>query len=129
MWGDATSPVTEHDVPKIVWDIWTKINFDQDRSIVRAYVNAYTYGTEGSIHTDSDRDDSKTHLIYINPSWKPEWAGETVFFVNNEIFRAILPKPGRMVEFPGNIPHDARSVSRLSNVLRKVLVYKSMPCS
>jgi len=131
--GGSTSPqrtdinIKEEDVPKLIWNIWQKINLENDRRLTRVYVNGYTYGTEGAIHTDSNFEESKTHMMYINKEWKPAWAGETVFLKNNEIIGAILPKPGRFIEFPGNLPHAARSVSRLSGVLRKVLVFKSEP--
>lgn len=121
--------IEKEDVPELIWKIWTRINGNNNKRLVRAYVNGYTFGTEGAIHIDSPHAGNKTHLMYINTEWKPEWAGETVFFMNGEIFRSILPKPGRFIEFPGNIPHDARSVSRLSGVLRRVLVLKSMPCN
>lgn len=121
--------VEKEDVPELIWKIWTRINRNSDLRLIRAYVNGYTFGTEGAIHIDSPLPEYKTHMMYINTEWKPEWAGETVFFIDNEIFRSILPKPGRFIDFPGYLQHDARSVSRLCGILRRVLVFKSMPMS
>lgn len=126
---ETAKSLTQEDLPEFIWKIWTRINNQSNRKLIRAYVNGYTYGTEGSIHIDSTITGNKTHMIYINTEWKPHWAGETIFLVNDEIFRSILPKPGRLVEFSGSIPHCARSVSRLSGILRKVLVLKSLPCN
>jgi len=110
---------------QLFWDIWKRIN-TRGSKLVRVYSNAYTYGTEGAIHIDSFNPDSKTHMIYINETWNKDWAGETCFFENNEILAAVLPKPGRYIEFPGVIEHAARSVSKFCPVVRKVLVYKSI---
>lgn len=129
VYTETNVTIEEKDVPDLIWNIWKRINSNNDKRLIRAYVNGYTFGTEGAIHIDSPHSGNKTHMIYINTKWNPEWAGETAFFMNNEIFRSILPKPGRLIEFPGNIPHVARSVSRLSGVLRRVLVLKSMPCN
>lgn len=111
---------------EIFWNIWERINLDGSRKLIRLYSNAYTYGTEGTFHTDSKNNDGQTHLIYINPTWDINWAGETVFAQGNEIARAVIPKPGRLVEFSGTIFHAARSVSKFCPTARKVLVYKSV---
>jgi len=109
----------------LIWNIWERINVHGNK-LIRIYSNAYTYGTEGAIHKDSDNPNSKTHMIYINEVWNKDWAGETCFFENDDILGAILPKPGRFIEFPGTIEHAARSVSKFCPVVRKVLVYKSI---
>jgi hypothetical protein len=92
---------------------------------IRAYSNAYTYGTEGYVHTDSDVDTDRTVLIYLNKEWDRDWAGETVFFNDSEIIESILPKYGRVVVFPSNTPHVARSVSRKCTKDRRILTIKA----
>lgn len=122
-------PINQEDIEyPILWQIWNKINVNQDRKLVRLYSNAYTYGTEGDVHTDSHNASSITHLIYINDIWNVRWAGETIFLNNfaDEIQLSVIPKPGRMVEFSGVIKHAARSITKYCPVLRKVLVYKSI---
>lgn len=92
------------------------------------YINGNTYGTEGYPHIEvfgRRRDWQYTALIYCSRAWKPEWAGETVFFDDNdEICAASLPKPGRALVFRGNIKHVARSPSRFCPIERRVLVFK-----
>ena len=125
---DYTIPADVSALPEIFQDIWARLNRNNDRDLVRLYSNAYTYGTEGAIHKDSGIKDNTTHLMYINMSWRADWAGETVFLdKNEEIYRAILPSPGRLVEFAGDIPHAARSVTKFCPVVRQVIVFKSNP--
>lgn len=67
----------------------------------------------------SDTNFAHTHvnttlLYYANSSWKPEWAGETLFF-NEEMTEVLFTsvyKPGRIILFDGGIPHTIRSQSR-----------------
>lgn len=93
--------------------------------VIRCYSNAYSFGTEGYPHTDSQIDSDMTVVVYLNESWKPEWAGETVFFDDDdEIHTAVLPKCGRVVVFPSAMLHVARSVSRICSQLRMVFVLK-----
>jgi len=116
----------QNEIPELLWNIWSRIN-KKNLRLIRVYSNAYTYGTEGSFHLDSPVPENLTYLIYLNKDWNPDYAGETVFMYNNEIIKAVLPKYGRLVIFPGNIWHAARSVSHLCPQARKILVYKAMP--
>lgn len=94
--------------------------------LVRCYVNAHTYGIEGYPHTDSRSPGHFTSLIYLNKTWCPEWAGETVFFNHaGDIVQSVIPRYGRLVIFDGRIPHAARSLSRRCGELRQTLVLKS----
>lgn len=93
--------------------------------IIRCYANAYTFGTEGYPHTDSKIDSDMTVVLYMNKQWRPEWAGETVFFDHeDEILQAVLPRFNRLVVFPSAMLHVGRSVSRICSDLRMVFVLK-----
>jgi SM-20-related protein len=108
--------------------LWSKIQqaYLPSYTVIRAYSNAYTYGTEGYVHTDSSIDTDLTVLIYLNEElWNRDWAGETVFFDDNDIVKAVLPKFKRIVIFPSNIDHVARSVSRACTVDRRILTFKA----
>jgi hypothetical protein len=116
--------------------LWTTIkNLIGERSLLRVYINAYTYGTDGYAH----RDDiwipknfgpdalSETVIVYLNEKWDIDWAGETVIFDDNdEIEKSVLPKYGRVLSFNSNKLHAARPLSRACSSLRSVLVFKTI---
>jgi hypothetical protein len=94
--------------------------------LVRCYANAHTFGVEGYLHTDSQHEGNYTAVVYLNPVWKPEWAGELVLFDEaGDLVCAILPKPGRVAVIPGTVRHAARGVSRICPAVRVSLAYKS----
>jgi hypothetical protein len=72
----------EHMLNKI--KITTKKNF----AIGRVYANGQTYGLSGSYHQDTpdNGDIYKTFLYYVNPSWKSEWGGSTLFKQDEEVY-------------------------------------------
>lgn len=121
-----TDEIKKEELPLPLWNLWERINIHKKR-LIRVYSNAYTYGTEGTLHVDSPVPDNFTYLIYLNKKWEAEYAGETVFFDKGEIIKSVLPKYGRLVVFPGNIWHAARSVSRYCPEVRKIIVYKGIP--
>jgi SM-20-related protein len=96
---------------------------------VNAYVNGYTYGTDGYPHVEvlhPRAAEQRSILIYCCPRWEPAWGGETVFFDGDgDIAAAILPKPGRVLVFRGDILHVARAPSRFCPMERRVLVFKA----
>ena len=109
-------------------DLWLKLKDDtlNGHSLVRCYANAHTFGVEGYPHTDSRLPGNYTTIVYINPIWKPEWAGETVFINDlGDITQAVLPKPGRMVVFDGRVMHAARGLSRVCPAMRATLMFKT----
>lgn len=112
-----------------VWALWQAVraNHLPGHRVIRAYLNAHTYGTEGAIHVDTRYPDQYTVMLYAHPAWMPDWAGETVFFDHerSEIVAAVHPKPGRLVYFDGRIPHVARGVTRTCPALRTVVVFKT----
>src|SRR5262249_31001180 len=68
----------------------TRLN---DGVLLRCYLNGYTYGTDGYFHSDSDRPDEHTAIVFMNERWDPDWAGETVFLDEcGDIIRSVLPK-------------------------------------
>lgn len=112
----------------ILQEIWMKLRDGPLRGhvLLRCYANAHTYGTEGYPHLDARQPDFFTTIFYVNPVWKPDWAGETVFFnADRDIAKAVLPKPGRLVIFPGNILHVARGLSRACPAMRVTLMFKT----
>jgi len=96
-------------------------------TLVRCYANGHTFGSDGSLHTDSVSPRSFTSIYYPHDRWSPNWGGETVFFNREEtdIVASIYPKPNRLLIFQGAIPHVARGVSRICPVLRVTLMFKT----
>jgi SM-20-related protein len=96
------------------------------RTLIRCYANAHAYGSDGTIHTDSKRDNSYTAVYYPHADWHPSWGGETVIFNadKTDIIAAVYPKPNRLVVFRGDLPHVARGVSRICPELRITCMFK-----
>jgi SM-20-related protein len=109
---------------------WQQLNramFAGDHDLYRCYANAQSYGSDGTLHTDSKSEHSITSVYYPHEKWEPNWAGETLIFNANktDIVAAVYPRPNRLLAFPGNAPHVARGVSRTCPVLRTTLMFKS----
>lgn len=116
-----------------LWD-QLKAILSEDTVLVRAYINGYTYGTDGYAHRDDpwinerygSNTSSETCIFYLNKEWHYDWAGETVIFNEHmEIENAVLPKANRLLIFDSNKMHAARPLSRCCTELRKVLVFKT----
>jgi SM-20-related protein len=131
--GDDIAPLLADADPTIhaMWERWKIVG--GDRKLVRIYVNGYTYGTEGYVHMDNPRTPPdgwqwETILVYCNPKWNMQWAGETVFFGENyrEIIYSSAPVPKRIVIFRGDLLHVGRSSSRVCPVMRKTLACKTL---
>jgi len=95
--------------------------------LIRCYANGHTYGCDGAGHTDAKEPHNYTSVYYPHKFWRPDWAGETVFFNpdKTDIIGCVYPKPNRMVVFDGRIPHVARGVSRICPALRVTLMFKT----
>ncbi len=125
---DAEHVLMENDSLGPIQDLWRQLKSGllAGHTLVRCYANAHTFGVEGYPHTDSRTPGNYTTICYVNPVWKPEWAGETVFFNDmGDIAHAVLPKPGRVVQFDGRILHAARGLSRMSPAMRVTLMFKT----
>ena len=93
--------------------------------MLRFYFNAYTYGTDGWPHTDTERKNEQTAVLYLTDKWEPAWAGETVVFDDKgDVALAALPRRNRMLTFPSNALHAPRPLARAFTGLRVVLVVK-----
>ena len=109
-------------------DLWLKLKAEvlPGHALVRCYANAHTFGVEGYPHIDSRTEGNYTTICYVNPMWRPEWAGETVFFNDvGDIVQAVLPKPGRVIVFDGRVTHAARALSRICPAMRVTLMFKT----
>jgi SM-20-related protein len=130
-------PWFEQNNPEVAW-LWKKINqtipsqTGHPRTLVRAYINGYTFGTDGYAHRDDpwikDKHgvESETFIIYLNDRWDKNWAGETVVYTEDgEIEKSVLPKLGRILIFDSSKEHAARPLSRIYQGLRLIMTFKT----
>ena len=94
--------------------------------IDRSYINVYFPYTPTALHSDHNDPAAISFLVYANPHWQADWAGETQFFTDNaqEVKQSILPQGGRVILFDSNIPHTARAPAVLCPVPRFTLTIK-----
>lgn len=97
-------------------------------TLARCYANGYPFGSEGSVHYDSDVPSHWTAIYYPHLEWSPDYAGETVFFDSDrtDIIASAYPRPNRLVVFRGIIPHVARAITRACPELRITLMFKTL---
>jgi len=84
--------------------------FAETHEVLSISFNKSSFGTSDLVHVDSTDNNNYTILAYINPEWSVDWGGETLFYDSNlqEIVKAIIPKPGRVIIFDSTLPHSAR---------------------
>jgi len=110
---------TEYMLNKI--KIITKKNF----IINRVYANGQTYGLSGSYHQDAfdNGDIYKTFLYYVNPNWKSEWGGSTLFQKNEEVYTQPFISNNAIL-FDSTIYHVGLEPTRHCKDLRVTVAFK-----
>lgn len=104
---------------------WLLEQLPPTSKILRFYLNAHTFGTDGWPHTDTDRRGERTVLLYLNDKWQSAWGGETAIFdARGDVSDAVLPRRNRLLVFPSDALHAPRPLTRAFNGLRVVLVVK-----
>jgi hypothetical protein len=93
--------------------------------LINVYANANRTGDADEVHKDGDEPGYPTAILYANPRWEPEWAGETVFYneTRDEFVRSVYPRPGRIAIFDGRIWHNARVPTRHYGGIRVTVVF------
>jgi hypothetical protein len=77
----------------------------------RMHCNMHLYGDVQHPHTDLAN--GVTAVYFANPHWETNWMGETIFYNDDgEPLYAVLPKPGRLAVFNGEILHRGGVPSR-----------------
>ena len=113
----------------LIWRLWDDAVrvLLPGHTLVRCYANALQYGSDGTVHSDSEVPTSFTSVYYPHGRWDPNWGGETLFYTSDksDILAVSYPRPGRLVTFPGTIPHRAAGVSRTCPLLRITLMFKT----
>lgn len=131
---DNTVDVTENvkNYPSPLFSVyldWLRKNLvSPEDKLLRFYLNAHTFGTDGFPHTDTTRSGEASIILYLTPEWKPEWCGETVVFdASGNIVAAAMPKLNRLFSFPSNALHSPRPLAKEFTGLRVVCVAKFAP--
>lgn len=114
----------------LIYEFWKYLKTTdtlKGHRLIRCYANGYPYGSDGSVHTDTNQLNTFTSIYYPHPGWNPDWGGETVFFNydKTDAIGCVYPKPNRMVVFDGRIPHVGRGVSRTCPLMRVTLMFKT----
>ena len=109
-----------------IWELMVG-RVDRTLQIQRIFLNGHTFGLGDSIHDDGGPG-SYTFLLYVNPVWRPEWGGETMFYnvSVDDVVAAVLPKPGRVIFFDGRLPHAGRAPARGFTGLRVTLAFQTV---
>jgi SM-20-related protein len=110
--------------------MWCAIveRFIPGQRLGRCYANRLEPGVGGGVHRDSNDPSHLTLIYYPNLSWSPRDAGETLFYddAEEEVIKAVTPRPNRLVVFRGTIPHVARPFSPLAPTDRITLMFKTI---
>lgn len=98
---------------------WLLEQLPQSSKILRFYLNARTFGTDGWPHIDTDRQGERTGILYLNDKWQPAWGGETAIFnARGDVTDAVLPRRNRLLVFPSDALHAPRPLTRAYTGLR-----------
>ena len=91
----------------------------EDWNYEKAVINLVTPASINFRHTHgSDR----VLCFYINPEWREEWYGETIFYnPNGQDHQVVSYQPNRAVIFDGNLPHSIRPTSFIAPSYRFTL--------
>ena len=87
----------------------------------------YTYtinlAVPSSIQFPHSHNEKSVLLYYINPEWKNEYYGETLFYddYSDEIIQSSKFVPGRFILFDGKTPHSIRPSSHIAPQYRFTL--------
>lgn len=117
------------DIPVVVEAVWDFLSRGLlvGHVLERLYANAHTFGVEGGIHQDSKDEDYLSTIVYCHSRWSTGWGGNLEIYNDgiDEVVQSVVPKPNRIVSFPGFLPHCARPLSRDCPELRISLVIKT----
>jgi hypothetical protein len=86
-----------------------------------AYVHSYGIDHKTKPHIDNS---TPTVIYYANPKWEVEWGAYTSLIVDNDIFKAISPKAGRLLIFDGNTLHMGNPPNLSAPDRRWAIVFK-----
>ena len=108
-----------------MWEIMKERHL-QGHTLVRVNANAHTFGTEGHLHLDRTADGHHFTVVYVIARWRPEFAGESVFFSESgQLLEAVAPAPNRVISFQSTMPHGGRALAQHCKDLRILFDFKT----
>ncbi|PVX28969.1 2OG-Fe(II) oxygenase [Sphingomonas pokkalii] len=114
----------------VIAEVWRELLRKplKHQMLSRCYANSMPAGVGGGVHQDSDCREHLTAIYYPQAEWCADQGGETLFFSRNvaEVIKAVVPKPDRLVVFPGTIPHVARPIYGAGDTARITLMFKTL---
>ena len=111
--------------------IWRRLNavHMKDVRLVGVYANGQSFGQDSPIHRDNlPSEPGQTAVLFCNDYWATTWGGELLFCndAKTDISAAVLPKPGRIAIFNGEMPHRAKSPTMDCDRLRITIAFKTV---
>lgn len=78
-----------------------------EANLRRFYSNIFTRGVKPQVHMDSNDVDTISLIYHANYEWDFSWGGNNYFLneVCDDIEKAVIYKPGRLILFDSRIPH------------------------
>jgi hypothetical protein len=119
------SPNADDSCWQMMWNAVTGL-LSFELELTEILVNGQQYIHDTVPHTDCDCDNGLTWIYYPMREWKDEWGGPTVVELEKGKWTPIIPKPGRLAIFKGNLPHHGRAPNESYKGLRATVVYKAM---
>lgn len=112
-------------------DLWCRVKskYLDRETLVGVYANGQTCGQDTPIHRDNRPGlPGKTVVVFCNSHWASAWGGELMFYTNDkaDLIKSVMPKPGRIVIFDGEIPHSAKAPNMSCAELRVTLAFKTL---
>ena len=111
-----------------IWDK-AKVDYMPSHRLIGVYANGQLTDQESPIHRDYKvGEKGSTLLLFGNDFWPTPWGGALNFYDEeiNDVIRSVLPKPGRAVIFPGEIPYNANAPSPISRLMRMTVAFKTI---
>jgi hypothetical protein len=134
-WDDTATfehrqyPCLHHTLTPVEWKELNIIEGLQDNSL-KDILNNLTFNeatinlaTPSSVQFPHTHGNSTIFNYYINPEWKNEYYGETIFY-NSTLTSSVasaLYKPNSGVLFSGDVPHSIRPASHIAPSYRFTL--------
>lgn len=91
----------------------------------RAHAYCVPYGDIAFAHADFELGSGVTVIYFGNTMWPEEWGSEMLFYgAGGEPEIAVIPKPGRVIVFRGEIRHRGGAPTHLSHEPRYAVVIR-----